>query len=69
MDETNIELKELFAEGDDLAAVLSNLRSDETLSDWERQTLIIAAKVEFANNPERYKLIPRQDSCEGYGDM
>jgi hypothetical protein len=69
MDETNIELEEFLAEGDDLAAVLLKLRSNETLSDWERQMLIIAAEIEFADNLARYKIIPRQDSREGYRDM
>lgn len=69
MDETNMELEALITEGDDLETVLSKLRGNETLSDWERQMLIAVAEFEFANDLDRYKMIPRQDSRDGYRDM
>lgn len=69
MDETKMELEEVIADGDNLAVVLSKLRGDETLSERERQVLIAAVEIEFADNLDRYKMIPRQDSREGYRDM
>lgn len=68
-DETNMQLESFISEDDDLEAVLSKLRADATLSDSERDLLTAAAEVEFTGDPERYKLIPKQDSHEGYRDM
>lgn len=68
-DETNMQLEPFISEDDHLETVLSKVRADETLHDWEREMLIAAAEVEFADNLERYKHIPKQDSHDGYQDM
>jgi hypothetical protein len=68
-DETNMELEQRISEDDVLETVLSKIRADETLPEWERDMLIAAAEVEFAHDSERYRRIPKQDSHEGYRDM
>jgi len=64
-----MQLEQFISEDDDLETVLSKLRADETLPGWQHDTLIAAAEIEFAADPERYKRIPKQDSHEGYRDM
>jgi hypothetical protein len=68
-DYASTQLEKYLSEGDELDAVLANLRGDETLYDWERDMLIAVAEVEFSRDLDRYKLIPRQDSRDGYRDM
>lgn len=58
-----------MVEGKDLDSVLAKLQADTTLNDSEREILIPVARIEFAEDVERYETIPKQDSREGYRDM
>ena len=61
------QLGELLAneDDDDIEAVL---REHNELSDIERQQLVDAARVE-GDADNRYRMIPKQDSRDGYQDM
>lgn len=61
------QLEELLADedGEDVETVL---QAQTDLSDIERQQLLDAAQVE-GNADNRYRMIPKQDSRDGYRDM
>lgn len=61
------QLEELLADVDseDIEAVL---QAQTDLSDIDRQQLLNAARVE-GDTDNRYRIIPKQDSGEGYRDM
>ncbi len=51
-----------------LEAALATVRTQTDLSDTEREQMMDAARVEW-DDASRYRMIPKQDSREGYGDM
>lgn len=61
------QLEELLADenGEDVEAVL---REHSDLSDTDHQQLLDAAKIE-GDTDNRYRMIPKQDSRDGYRDM
>lgn len=61
------QLEELLADedGEDIDTVL---QSKTDLSDIDRQQLLDAARVE-GDTDNRYRMIPKQDSHDGYRDM
>jgi hypothetical protein len=62
------QLDELLTDEATLEAIEAALKAKTDLSDIEREQLMDAARVE-ADSDNRYRMIPKQDSREGYRDM
>jgi hypothetical protein len=62
------QLGELLADVDSAEGIESLVQAQTDLSDIDRQQLLDAARVE-GDADNRYRMIPRQDSRDGYQDM
>jgi hypothetical protein len=62
------QLNDLITDQKTLEDTLLMLQENEDLSEFERDALMEAARVEYDEN-DRYRMFPRQDSREGYEDM
>ncbi len=62
------QLGELFADEDSAEDIESLVQAQTDLSDIDRQQLLDAAKIE-GDADNRYRMIPKQDSRDGYRDM
>jgi hypothetical protein len=62
------QLEELFSDEEDLEAIEAVQKAKADLSETDRQQLLDAARVEGDDN-YHYRMIPKQDSREGYRDM
>ena len=62
------QLGELFADEDSAEDIESLVQAQTDLSDTDRQQLLDAAKIE-GDADNRYRMIPKQDSRDGYRDM
>ena len=62
------QLEELRFNEDSAEAIESVLQTQTNLSDIDRQQLLDAARIE-GDADNRYRMIPKQDSREGYRDM
>lgn len=63
------ELEKYVDEDAELATIVEKIESDDMLDESERNMLIGVAEVEYGDDIAQYKLIPKQDSREGYRDM
>ena len=61
-------LEELLTGEESLDDILATLQARTDLSDTDREQLMNAARVE-GDADNRYRMIPKQDSREGYRDM
>ena len=61
-------LEELFPSEENLENIEAALQVESDLSDIDRQQLMDAARVE-GDADNRYRMIPKQNSREGYRDM
>ena len=61
-------LEELFPSEENLENIEAALQVESDLSDIDRQQLMDAARVE-GDADNRYRMIPKQDSRDGYRDM
>lgn len=61
-------LDELLTDEEGLDDILTMIKAQANLSDTEREQLIHITRVE-ADAVNRYRMIPKQDSHEGYRDM
>ena len=48
---------------------VEKINSDDKLDESERPMLIAVAEIEYGDDIAQYKLIPKQDSRDGYRDM
>jgi hypothetical protein len=62
------QLKKLFVDEDSTENIESLVQAQTDLSDVDRQQLLDAAKIE-GDVDHRYRMIPKQDSSDGYRDM
>jgi hypothetical protein len=62
------QLGELLADEDSAEDIEAALKAKADLSDIDHQQLLDAAKIE-GDAHNRYRMIPKQDSREGYQDM
>lgn len=63
------ELEKYVDEDSELAAIVAKIKSDDTTDESERDMLIAVAEIEYSDDIDQYKLIPKQDSHDGYRDM
>ena len=68
-DYTLTELEKYVDEDAELAAIVEKIKSDEILDEAELEIPIAVAEVEYGDDIAQYRLIPKQDSREGYRDM
>jgi hypothetical protein len=62
------QLEELFPDTENLEVVEAVMQAKPELSDTGRQQLLDAARIE-GDSDNRYRIIPKQDSRDGYRDM
>jgi hypothetical protein len=62
------QLEELLADAENLEDIEAVVQAKPELSDTDRQQLLDTAQVE-GDADNRYRMIPKQDSREGYRDM
>lgn len=61
-------LDNLLTDEETLEEVEAMLRSQTNMHDWERAQLLEVARIEW-DAAKRYRVIPHQDSRQGYEDM
>lgn len=62
------QLDDIFTNEETLESMIATIQARTDMSDYERELLINTARIE-SNTDDRYLLIPKQDSREGYRDM
>ncbi len=62
------QLEELLTNEESLDDILATLQAQTGLSETDREQLMDAARVE-ADTVNRYRMLPQQDSRDGYWDM
>jgi hypothetical protein len=67
-EDANRRLEKLLTGEDNLESILATVQASADLSDTEREQMMDAARVEW-DDDTRYRLIPKQNSREGYQDM
>ncbi|MCK6580507.1 MAG: UPF0158 family protein [Anaerolineae bacterium] len=61
-------LDDVITEEETLEAIEASIRTHAELSDWEREQMLAAVRIEW-DDAKRYRPIPKQDSQQGYRDM
>ena len=67
-EDATYQLEERLTDEESLEDILATLQARADLSDTDREQLMDAARVQ-ADMADRYRMIPKQNSSEGYRDM